>query len=109
MGEPFPTEQTGETVTFLAHIERGFGVPTGDFFRGLLHHYSIIFISDFIHMCEAYMGIPAHMLLWRYFFELKKTGKNDIIVSLSFTLRQGMKDCYIDMDLPDNTPGWRQG
>jgi hypothetical protein len=32
----FPTEETGESVIFLAHIERGFGVPAGDFFRGLL-------------------------------------------------------------------------
>ena len=118
-GEAFPTELTDETVTFIAYIERGFGVPTGDFFRGLLHHYrieavnlapnSITAIADFIHLCEAYMGIPAHMLLWRYFFELKKTGKNEVVGSLSFTLRRGMKEFYIDMDLPDNTPGWRQG
>jgi hypothetical protein len=32
-GEEFPTEGTGETVIFLAHIERGFGVPAGDFLR----------------------------------------------------------------------------
>jgi hypothetical protein len=30
-GEAFPTEGTGENVVFLAHIERGFGVPAGDF------------------------------------------------------------------------------
>jgi hypothetical protein len=29
-GEAFPTEGTGETVIFIAHIERGFGVPVGD-------------------------------------------------------------------------------
>jgi hypothetical protein len=28
-GEEFPTEGTGETVVFLVHIKRGFGVPTG--------------------------------------------------------------------------------
>jgi hypothetical protein len=28
-GEEFPTEGTGETLVFLAHIERGFGVPAG--------------------------------------------------------------------------------
>jgi hypothetical protein len=35
-GDKFPTEGTGKTVVFLAHIERGFGVPAGDFIRGLL-------------------------------------------------------------------------
>jgi hypothetical protein len=66
-GEEFPTEGTGETVVFLAHIKRGFGIPTGDFLRGLLHFYrielvhlapnSITIISTFVHLCEAYLGI----------------------------------------------------
>jgi hypothetical protein len=38
-GEEFPTEGIGETIIFLAHIERGFGVPTSDFFRSLLFFY----------------------------------------------------------------------
>jgi hypothetical protein len=40
-GEEFPTEGTGETVVLLAHIEHEFGVPVGDFLRGLLHFYRI--------------------------------------------------------------------
>jgi hypothetical protein len=61
-GEEFPTEGTGETVIFLAHIERGFGVPAGDFLRDLLHFYhielvhlvpnSITIIATFIHLCR---------------------------------------------------------
>jgi hypothetical protein len=35
-GEAFPTEGTGETVVFIMHIERGFGVPAGNFPRELL-------------------------------------------------------------------------
>jgi hypothetical protein len=60
-------EGTGETVVFLAHIERGFGVPAGDFLSGLLHFYrielvhlapnSITIIATFAHFCEAYLGI----------------------------------------------------
>jgi hypothetical protein len=74
-GEGFPTEGTGETVIFLAHIERGFGVPAGDFLRGLLDFYrielvhlapnSITIISTFIHLCEAYLGITPHFPIWR--------------------------------------------
>jgi hypothetical protein len=41
MGDEFPTEGIDETIIFLAHIERGFGVPVGDFFRGLLFFYRI--------------------------------------------------------------------
>jgi hypothetical protein len=84
-GEEFPTDGTGETFIFLAHIERRFGVPAGDFLRELLHFYhielvhlapnSITIISTFIHLCEAYLGIAPHFHLWRHFFELKKTGR----------------------------------
>jgi hypothetical protein len=66
-GEEFTTEGIGETVVFLTHMERGFGVPAGDFLRGLLHFYrielvhlapnSITIISTFMHLCEAYLGI----------------------------------------------------
>lgn len=118
-GEQFPSEHTDETVIFLAHVERGFGVPTGDFFRGLLHHYrieavnltpnSITLVSDFIHLCEAYLGVPAHIKLWRHYFELKRTGKNKVVGALSFSLRKGFKDVYIDMELPDSNHGWRSG
>jgi hypothetical protein len=37
----FRTEGTGKTVVFIAHIERGYGVPAGDFLRGLLQFYRI--------------------------------------------------------------------
>jgi hypothetical protein len=66
-GEVFLTERIDETVVFLAHIVRGFGIPTGDFLRWLLHFYSIelvhlvpnsiTIIVTLIHLCE---GLPQH-------------------------------------------------
>jgi hypothetical protein len=118
-GEEFLTEGTGKVVVFLAHIECGFGVSTGDFLRGLLHFYRIelvhlslnliTIISTFLHLCEAYLGIAPHFHLWRHFFELKKTGKGAVIGNVSFMLRQNMKSEYIDLTLLDNTTGWKQG
>jgi hypothetical protein len=114
-GEEFPTEGTGETVVFLAHIERGFSVPTGNFLRGLLHFYrielvhlapnSITIISTFVHLCEAYLGIAPYFHLWSHFFELKKTGKGVVVGSVVFMLRRNMKLEYIDLTLLDNTTG----
>jgi hypothetical protein len=113
VGEEFLTEGTDETVVFLTHIERGFGVPAGDFLRGLLYFYhielvhlapnSITIISTFINLCEAYLGIVPHFHLWRHFFELKKTGKATVVGSVGFMLRWNMKSEYIDLALPDNT------
>jgi hypothetical protein len=97
------------------HIERGFGVLAGDFLRGLLYFYrievvhlvpnAITIISTFIHLCEAYLGIPPHLHLWRHFFELKKMGKSDVVGSVGFMLHRHMKPEYIDLVLPDNTTG----
>jgi hypothetical protein len=118
-GEAFPTEGTSETVVFIAHIERRFGVPVGDFLRGLLQFYqiqlvhlapnSITIIATFLHLCEALLGITPHFHLWRHFFELKKTGKGVVIGSISFMLRHNMKSEYINLTLTDNTTGWKQG
>jgi hypothetical protein len=118
-GEAFPTEGTDETVVFIVHIERGFGVAAGDFLRGLLQFYrielvhlapnSITIITTFIHLCEAFLGIAPHFHLWHHFFELKKMGKGMVVGSVSFMLRRNMKLEYIDLALPDNTAGWKQG
>src|SRR6266540_5855149 len=66
-GEAFPTANTGEIVVFEPLFYCGFFVPTNRFFRGLLNFYkielvhlnpnSILHISAFIYLCEAYLGI----------------------------------------------------
>jgi hypothetical protein len=66
-------------------------------------------ISSFVHLCEAYLGITPHFHLWRHFFELKKAGKGTVVGSVNFMLRRNMKSEYIDLTLPDNTSGWKQG
>jgi hypothetical protein len=84
-GEEFPSEDVKEHVVFASFFERGFNLPAGDFFRGLLYYYklelvhlvpnSITVVSTFIHFCEAYLGKSPHFLLWRYFFCVNSTGK----------------------------------
>jgi hypothetical protein len=49
-------------------------------------------------------GCPRH-----HFFELKKTGKSEVVGSVGFMLRWYMKLEYIDLVLPDNTTSWKQG
>jgi hypothetical protein len=117
-GEEFPSEDVKEQVVFASSFERGFNLSVGDFFCGLLYYYrlelvhlvsnSITIVSTFIHFCEAYLGIPPHFLLWRYFFCVKSTGKRSGPVgAVMFNLRLGLKAQWIDTDLPDNTAGWR--
>jgi hypothetical protein len=107
--EKFPTEGTGETVVFLAHIERGFEVTAGHFFRDFFFFYRIELVhlvpnaitinSSFIHLYEAYLGIAPHFHLWRHFFELKKCNarKFSPIKSLvkSFAKNHFLKNVFI--------------
>ena len=93
-------------------------LPVGDFFRGLLHYYrlelvhlvpnSIVLVSTFIHLCEAFLGISSNFLLWRYFFQVKSTGKHTGVVgSVMFCLRSKLKPQWIDMEVPDSNTKWR--
>jgi hypothetical protein len=119
VGEEFPTEDVREQVVFASYFEHGFNLPMGDFFRGLLYYYklellhlvpnSVNVVSTFIHLCEAYLGISPHFLLWRYLFCGKSTGKwSGPVGAVMFCLRSGLKSEWIDSDIP-TTPlggGW---
>jgi hypothetical protein len=118
VGEQFPSEGVKEQVIFTSFFERGFNLPMGDFFRGLLYYYnlelvhfvpnSITVVSTFIHFFEAYLGISPHFLLLRYLFYVKSTGKRSgPMGAVMFSLRLGLKAEWIDTDLSDNTTGWR--
>jgi hypothetical protein len=59
-----PTPNTNEIVVFSTFFQRGCGLLTCDFFRGLLDHYQIEFvhlnpnsilrIAIFVHLCKAF-------------------------------------------------------
>jgi hypothetical protein len=65
-GEGFQTKDVKEEVLFMSFLERGFNLPVGDFFRGLLYYYklepvhlvtnSITVVLIFIHFCDSYLG-----------------------------------------------------
>ena len=66
-----PELEEGEIVLFTPFIERGLGLPASDFFHGWLHYYgirmnhrnpnSIMQLSIFVHLCEAFLGIPPSL------------------------------------------------
>jgi hypothetical protein len=66
-GVTIPTEDTHESVVYVPFLIRGLALPISPFFRGLLDFYnlnlthlnpnSILQISIFVHLCEAYLGI----------------------------------------------------
>ena len=79
-GEDRPYEGTLETVMFRDFVERGLVVPVSEFFHALLQfwgiqlHYltpqSILHLSIFTHLCEAFLGILPYFHLFQHFFFL---------------------------------------
>lgn len=117
--EVCPTEDLTETVAFLSFYKKGFGLPIGSFFRGLLHYYeleathikpnSIAQISVFIHLCEGFLGIMPHFNLLRALYHLRAYPDKDppvVVSGAGFLLRQGGK--YLEAVFRDNNTGWAE-
>ena len=116
-GEEFPSEDTDQTAVFKSFYEKGFALPAGAFFRGLLHFYglevthlkpnSIAQITIFLHLCEGYLGIAPHFNLWRALYHLKWHMSNvcrNVVGGATFSLCQG--SVYPDFELRDTNKGW---
>jgi hypothetical protein len=80
-GVTVPTEDTHESVVYIPFLIRDLALPISPFFRGLLDFYnlnmihlnpnSILQISVFVHLCEAYLGILPHFGLWKYLYHCR--------------------------------------
>ncbi|KAK1682770.1 hypothetical protein QYE76_043618 [Lolium multiflorum] len=76
-----PDLEDGEFVVFLAHFERGFGLPASDFFRRFLDFYklqphhlpgnAIFYLSCYATFMEAYMGLRPTRETFARFFSLR--------------------------------------
>jgi hypothetical protein len=76
-----PQPPSGYRVMFLAFLLRGLSLPAHEFLHGLLFVYgvqlhqltpnSILHIACFVTLCESFLGIEPHFLLWRSIFRLR--------------------------------------
>jgi hypothetical protein len=79
--EQIPKPRDIFRAMFLAFLLRGLSLPAHEFLRGLLFVYrvqlhqltpnSILHIACFITLCESFLGIDPHFLLWRSLFRLR--------------------------------------
>ena len=77
-----PDLQPGEYVVFVAHFERGFGLPVSDFTKkffeklGLQPHHlpanAITTLSTFIAFTEGYLGLWPTLTLRSKYFQFRK-------------------------------------
>ena len=71
-------------MVFVAHFERGLGLPTSAFFLNFLdrfllqpHHLpasAILVLSSFTAFTEGYLGLWPSINLWSKFYAFRKQG-----------------------------------
>jgi hypothetical protein len=79
--ERIPKPPSGYRVMFLAFLLRGVSFPAHEFLCGLLFVYgvqlhqltpnSILHIACFVTLCESFLGIEPHWILWKFLFCLR--------------------------------------
>jgi hypothetical protein len=79
--ERVPKPQSGYQVMFLAFLLRGLSHPAHEFLHGLVFVYGvqlhqltpnlILHIACFITLCESFLGIDPHWVLWKFLFRLR--------------------------------------
>jgi hypothetical protein len=119
-GVTVPTEDTHKSVVYIPFLIRGLALPISPFFHGLLDFYnlnlthlnpnSILQISVFVHLCEAYLGILPHVGLWKYLYHYHPGmagGQHQLVGGVSLEMRRGRKTEYLDIPLKDSIKGWR--
>jgi hypothetical protein len=112
-------EDSHESVVYVPFLIRGLALPISPFFRGLLDFYelnlthlnpnSILQISIFVHLCEAFLGILPHFGLWKYLYHYRPGmagGQHQLVGDTSLELCRGRKVEYLDIPLKDSIKGW---
>ena len=80
-GQAVPSPEPNENVVFVSHFIRGLGLALDPFVRGLTSYYgldvhdlapdSLLHISSFIVVCEAFLRITPRFGLWLKTFDVK--------------------------------------
>jgi hypothetical protein len=118
-GEDIPTPKTNEIVVFTSFFQHGFGIPVRDFLRGLLNNYqielvhlnpnSILHIVVFVHLCEAFLGIPPNFPLFKNYFFLKyQSSATNWKVIGAVGLQTHPRVGFLDLPLKTSLRGWHR-
>jgi hypothetical protein len=117
--ERIPKPPSGYWVMFLAFLLRGLSFPAHEFLRGLIFAYgvqlhqltpnSILHIACFVTLCESFLGIEPHWILWKFLFRLcpsvalsKKPELGGAVVSVCAEVH------YLEFTMAASVQGWKK-
>jgi hypothetical protein len=75
-----------------------------------LNPNSILQISIYVHLCEAFLGVLPHFGLWKYLYHCRlgmAGGQHQLVGGASLEMRRGRKTEYLEIPLKDSIKGWR--
>jgi hypothetical protein len=69
---------------------------------------SLLHIACFITLCEAFLGIEPHWVLWKYLFLLRPSGSKGKIPELGGAIVSVRSESqYLDFKMAQSVQGWR--
>jgi hypothetical protein len=103
---------------FLAFLLRSLSLPAHEFLCGLLFVYgvqlhqltpnSLLHIACFVTLCESFLGIEPHFLLWRSIFQLRPnvalSRKPELGRAVVSVLPEAQ---YLEFSMAASVQGWR--
>jgi hypothetical protein len=115
-GGTTPQPLLGRMVAIEDYIVCGFLPPPSEFLLLVLNFYglsllhlnpnSIAFLSVFVHLYEAYIGVEPFLDLFRFYYELRWMESNKVSGCVGFRLRDGMKSRYVPFQCPSSHSKW---
>jgi hypothetical protein len=117
--EVIPQPPVEYRVMFYAFLFRGFTLPAHEFLHGLLFIYGvqldqltpnyILHITCFITLCEAFLGIDPHWVLWKYLFLLRhNASKNEVHDLGGAIIFVRPKSQYLKFEMADSVQNLRE-
>jgi hypothetical protein len=117
--ERIPKPPSGHRVMFLAFLLRGLSLPAHELLHGLLFVYgmqlhqlkpnSILHIACFITLCESFLVIDPHWILWKFLFRLRPSislGKNPKLGGAVVSVR--VESHYLEFNMAVLVQDWRK-
>ena len=114
-----PALGPGEIILFVSFIRTGLCLPASAFLHQFLNYFGIclnhlapnavLHLSIFVHLCEAFLGIPPSLSLFCYFFHLKPQPHREetsVLGGCGIQFCQGLKSKFFDYDLVDSIRDW---
>jgi hypothetical protein len=114
-----PKPPSGFRVMFFDFLLRGLFLPAHEFLHGLLFVYgvqlhqltpnSILHIACFITLCESFLGIEPHFLLWKYLFWLRPSvslaKKPELGGAVIYVCTESQ---YLEFSMAASVQGWKK-